>query len=192
MNIGEHLTQPGILKIINLKASLNRGLPDKLKEEWLNITPANRPTVLSSPIEDKQWLVGFVEGEGSFQIVTQKIKDKITGRVSLRFTLTQHIRDNILMKSLVEYLGCGRYIPTATRKEVYFTVSNQKDINNIIIPLFQKYPLLGSKQQDFLDFVKVSELLKSKAHLTEKGLELINAIKSDRAIRIKNPSKNEK
>jgi len=45
-----------------------------------------------------------------------------------------------------------------------------------------------------LDFVKVSELLKSKAHLTEKGLELINAIKSDRAIRIKNPScsKNEK
>ena len=49
MNIGEHLTQPGILKIINLKASLNRGLPDKLKEEWLNITPADRPTVLSSP-----------------------------------------------------------------------------------------------------------------------------------------------
>jgi len=190
MNIGEHLTQPGILKIIHLKASINRGLPDKLKEEWLNITPANRPTVLSSPIKDKQWLVGFVEGEGSFQIVTQKIKDKII--VSLRFTLTQHIRDNILMKSLVEYLGCGRYITTANRKEVYFTVSNKKDINNIIIPLFQKYPLLGSKQQDFLDFVKVSELLKSKAHLTEKGLELINAIKSDRAIRIKNPSKNEK
>jgi hypothetical protein len=48
------------LKIIHLKASINRGLPDKLKEEWLNITPANRPTVLSSPIKDKQWLVGFV------------------------------------------------------------------------------------------------------------------------------------
>jgi hypothetical protein len=188
MNIGEHLTKPGILKIINLKASLNKGLPDKLKEEWLNITPADRPTVLSSPVKDKQGLVGFVEGEGSFQIVTQK-KDKV--RVYLRFTLTQHTRDNVLMKSLVEYLGCGRYIPTASRKEVYFTVSNQKDINNLLYTffffLFQKYPFLGSKQQDLWDFVKVSELLKSKAHLTEKGLELIKTIKSDRAIRIKNP-----
>jgi hypothetical protein len=92
------------------------------------------------------------------------------------------------MENMVKYLECGRYYPTATRKEVSFIVSNQKEIFNIIIPLFHKYPLLGSKLQDFLDFVKVAELLKSKAHLTEEGLELVNAIKSNMTNRRKNPS----
>lgn len=177
MRRGEHLTTDGVLKIINLKASLNWGLSDKLKEEWINVTPAIRPSVLPSTIKDKEWLIGFVEGEGSFQIVVQKSKDKTW--VSLRFTITQHIRDNILMENMVKYLGCGRYYPTATRKEVSFIVSNQKEIFNVIIPLFHKYPLLGSKQQDFLDFVKVAELLKSKAHLTKEGLELVNIIKNN-------------
>jgi hypothetical protein len=186
MKRGEHLTTPGILKIINLKASLKWGLSPKLKEEWLNVAPAVRPTVLPAVIKDKQWLIGFVEGEGSFQIVTQKRKDKTW--VSLRFTLTQHIRDKELMENMIKYLECGRYCPTGTRKEVSFIVSNQKEIFNIIIPLFQKYPLLGSKLQDFLDFVKVAELLKSKAHLTEEGLELVNAIKSNMTNRRKNPS----
>lgn len=83
------------------------------------------------------------------------------------------------MENMVEYLGCGRYYPTGTRKEVSFIVSNQKEIFSTIIPLFKKYPLLGSKQQDFLDFVKVADLLKSKAHLTKEGLELIYTIKSN-------------
>jgi hypothetical protein len=82
------------------------------------------------------------------------------------------------MESLVNYLGCGRYYSSSTREEVYFIVSTFSDISNIIIPLFHKYPLLGSKQQDFLNFVKVAELIKSKDHLTKEGLAEINTIKS--------------
>ena len=92
------------------------------------------------------------------------------------------------MENMVKYLECGRYYPAPTRKEVHFIVSNHKDIFNIIIPLFHKYPLLGSKLQDFLDFVKLAELINSKAHLTEEGLELVNTIKSNQANRRKNPS----
>jgi hypothetical protein len=36
-----------------------------------------------------------------------------------------------------------------------------------------KYPLLGAKLQDYLDFVKVAELIKSKEHLTIEGLAKI-------------------
>lgn len=105
--------------------------------------------------------------------------------MSLRFTLTQHIRDKALLESMVEYFGCGRCYPTATRKEVSFIVSNQKEIFDTIIPLFQKYSLLGDKRQDFSDFVKVAGLLKSKTHLTKDGLELVNTIKSNMASRRK-------
>jgi hypothetical protein len=62
------------------------------------------------------------------------------------FTISQHIRDKVLMENMVKYLGCGRYYPTGTRKEGAFIVSNKKEIFNIIIPLFHKYP--RSKQED--------------------------------------------
>ena len=51
------------------------------------------------------------------------------------------------------------------------------DIYETIIPLLHKYPLVGSKQQDYLDFVKVAELIKTKEHLTAEGLEKIKLIK---------------
>ena len=43
----------------------------------------------------------------------------------------------------------------------------------------EKYPLLGAKLQDYLDFVKVAELIKSKEHLTIEGLAKIEEIKSN-------------
>ena len=49
-----------------------------------------------------------------------------------------------------------------------------------LIPLFEKYPVLGIKSQDFLDFKKAAELIKNKAHLEESGLAKILLIKSIR------------
>lgn len=39
----EHLTLEGLLKILSLKASINLGLPEKLKESFPNISPSPRP-----------------------------------------------------------------------------------------------------------------------------------------------------
>jgi hypothetical protein len=93
--------------------------------------------------------------------------------------LSQHSRDRVLLESFVNYIGCGRFYPISTRNEVYFITSTFSDIYRNIIPLFLKYPLLGSKQQDYLDFVKVAELIRSKDHLTKEGLEMIKMIKSN-------------
>lgn len=46
-----------------------------------------------------------------------------------------------------------------------------------LIPFFAKYPLRSVKVKDFEDFSKVVKLIKSKAHLTEQGLEEINKIR---------------
>lgn len=45
--------------------------------------------------------------------------------------------------------------------------------------MFNKYPLLGYKKQDYLDFLKVAELIKSKGHLTKEGLDKVILIKSN-------------
>ena len=38
---------------------------------------------------------------------------------------------------------------------------------------------MGVKKEDYLDFVKIAELIKSKYHLTEQGVEEIKLIKSN-------------
>ncbi len=82
------------------------------------------------------------------------------------------------MDSLVDYLSCGRCYKPLNRNEVYFIISTLDDNYDKIIPLFAKYPLFGSKQQDYLDFVKLAELINGKHHLTLKGLAKIKLIKN--------------
>ena len=103
---------------------------------------------------------------------------KMNEHVQLRFTLTQHSRDELLMKSLVSYLGCGRYEPINNQDLGVFVVTKFLDLTDKIIPLFQKYPVQGVKHLDFLDFVKVTEIMKQKEHLTERGLDQIIKIKA--------------
>nr|WPM94747.1 hypothetical protein [Ceratocystis fimbriata]WPM94800.1 hypothetical protein [Ceratocystis fimbriata] len=41
----EHLTQEGILKLVAIKATMNKGLPSTLKEAFPNVKPVPRPSV---------------------------------------------------------------------------------------------------------------------------------------------------
>ena len=179
MNRKEHLTPEGLIKIVSIKASLNKGLNEDLQTAFPNITPVSRPIVDVPTIPDPNWLAGFVSGEGCFSIhVAKSTSGKTGSRVWSRFQITQHSRDEVLMKTLEEYLGCGRYYPLSNKDVGDFVVSRLSDITDKIIPLFEKYPILGVKAFDFRDFCKASKLIKDKAHLTESGLENIRLIKA--------------
>lgn len=103
----EHLATDGFREILSIKASMNQGLSDSLKEAFPGIIPVERPKVEDQKILDPNWLVGFVEAEGCFYVDLASSSVKVGERVQLRFKITQHNRDVLLMKSLVEYLGCG-------------------------------------------------------------------------------------
>ena len=110
--------------------------------------PVVRPKVNISEIKDVYWLIGFVEGEGSFMVIIQESKSKkTTDNISLRFVITQHSKDSVLFDNISNYLGCGKC--SFNRNEVYLIVSTFSDINNKIISLFNKYPLLGTKKEDY-------------------------------------------
>ena len=57
-------------------------------------------------------------------------------------------------------------------------ITKFSDIVNIIVPFFYKYPIIGLKKLDYLDFKKVSELVKTKNHLTSEGYLEIEKIHS--------------
>jgi LAGLIDADG endonuclease len=45
-----HLSMEGLLKIINIKASMNLGISEVVKTEFVSITPVERPLILTDNI----------------------------------------------------------------------------------------------------------------------------------------------
>ena len=179
MNNKEHLTEQGFKKILSIKASMRNGLTNALVETFPNIIPVANPVVESPSLQsiNPNWIVGFTEGEGCFMIHVQKHSEcKLGKAVKLIFQITQHERDKELLNLIILYFNCGT-LKTDNHCKV-LTVTKFEDVYSIIIPFFQKYPLQGVKQFNFIDFIKAAELIKDKAHLTHEGLEKILFIKS--------------
>lgn len=174
---GEHLSEAGLNKIASLKAAMNKGLSDTLKDSFPNITEIQRPIVELVKNFDPNWLAGFTSGEGCFFVDIYKSKTKLGYTTRLKYILTQHSRDVELMRSLANYLDCGYIYADPKKLIVSMTVSKLEEINNKIVPLLAP-SLHGYKVLDFLDFCKVAHLMKDKIHLTEEGIDQIRKIKA--------------
>ena len=179
INSKQHLTIEGLRKILAIKYSINLGLlSDKLKAAFPNITPVDRPSVLDCKIKNPNWLAGFTSAEGSFMInILNSPSNRIGFQVTMVVQLTQHARDQILMESLLRYLDCGKVYKY--KDAFIYKVYNISDLAEKILPFLKKYPIEGIKSCDFEDFCKVAELIKNKAHLSEKGLKEIQNIKAN-------------
>ena len=140
----EHFTLDGFQKIVNLRASMNKGLPNSLKDSFSNTTIIKIAFVPLN-IQDPNWLEGFAEGEGCFFVKTTKTNNN----VSLGFQITQNNRDVLLINSFVSLFNCGRVESCNKGLVVNFIVTKLSDVNEKIIPFFDKYPLIGSKSKDF-------------------------------------------
>jgi hypothetical protein len=59
MSRKEHLTVGGFQAIVNIRASINRGLSEEFKVAFPKAIPVKRPVVVNKVILDPQWLAGF-------------------------------------------------------------------------------------------------------------------------------------
>ena len=108
VNDKAHLTVEGLEKLVNIKASMNLGLSDVLKSEFPGYIPVERPVINSDNINlNLSWISGFISAEGNFDVRMPATGSKLGYRVQLRFRISQHSRDFILMQKIVEYLGSG-------------------------------------------------------------------------------------
>lgn len=172
LNNKEHFKQQGLEEIISLCAAMNLGLSSLVKEEFPGIMSVNRPLIEKMVVPHPLWMAGFISGEGSFSIVGDH-------SFSLSFRVSQHNKDEELLKSFVNYFGCGNFnYHDKDKKAVIFVVRKFSDINSKIIPFFNKYNIEGVKNKDFLDWCKAAKEIESKNHLTPEGKEFILKIKA--------------
>ena len=121
---------------------MNLGISAEQKSVFSNVIPMVRPLVETQTIDHPDWLAGFVSAKGSFFIAIQKYAThNLNERVRLIFKITQHSRDEKLMKSLIEYFNCGNIYNRGEALD--FKVTKFDDIYFKIIPFFKKYPIRG-------------------------------------------------
>lgn len=176
----EHLTLEGLEKIVAIKASMNLGLSKKLQEAFPIIKPKGRLLVHTPQIPNPFWIAGFTSGEGCFFFnLGIDSKMKLGYRVRVGFQLTQHIRDRQLLTLLETYFGCGKYYLSNDHRHGDYIVSDISALADKIIPFFTQYKIIGIKEQDYLCWCEVINLIIAKKHLTLEGLDRIRKIRGN-------------
>jgi hypothetical protein len=175
----KHLTNEGFLTILSYYAAINRGVSKKVLNYYPNIIPSDKPIIILPNNLNPQWVSGFVAGDGGFAIYVRPAKDyALLEKVSCKFHIAQHSKDLELMKLFIKFFGCGvvNLRSNLATPRCDFLVQDTSNLLEKIMPHFDSYPLLNLKQEDYLCFKQCMLIIKSKQHLTKKGLDQIKTL----------------
>jgi hypothetical protein len=91
-----------------------------------------------------QWFIGFTDAEGCFLIQT-----KNNSEVHFCFKITLHIDDSAVLFLIRDKLGIG--VVSIKGNTCTFSIHSFQHIVDVLVPIFDKYPLITHKQLDYRD-----------------------------------------
>ena len=125
------------------------------------------------------WIVGFIDGEGCFHVGISRHEDLRSGyQILPELTVVQHQRDIDLLYELRSVMKCG-VVRRNHGDRFCWRVRNLKNLTDIIIPFFEKYPLRSKKKIEFLRFREIVMMMQKGEHLKEDGFARIVKIASE-------------
>lgn len=90
-----------------------------------------------------------------------------------------HEKDRALIQAIQNYFGGIGYVSKPNKAStVEFRVSTLKDLVNVILPHFDKYPLITKKRTDYLLFKQIVSLMLNEGHHTLEGIQKIVNIRA--------------
>ena len=121
------------------------------------------------PSDLGNWVAGFVDGEGSFNVPIRRERDRgLPWRVSLSFNVSQ-IGDEA-PELLRRTFGVGTV--RGRRDGVfYFEVTKPLELEARVFPFFERFELRSPKRKELEIFREVTELVLSGRHLSASGIE---------------------
>ena len=127
---------------------------------------------------DPWYIVGFVEGEGTFHIalyIDPRMKSKL--KVIPEFHVSQSYLRIVTLEKIQEYFGCG-YLKRNHGKNpkdttYVYVVRDRVELAQKIIPFFQKYQLKSVKHESFVRFAKIVGMMIEGQHRTSAGAKKI-------------------
>jgi hypothetical protein len=126
----------------------------------------------------KYYLAGFVDGEGSFSVTICKSKyARLRWKIDPLFQVYQHKDNSRILHIFKDVFKCGYVSEKGGNPSCHvYCVDSIRDLLGIVIPFFEKYPLVGEKYNNFLLFKKIVVGVSLKKHLTSEGLRKLAII----------------
>ena len=131
------------------------------------------------PSDLGNYLAGFTDGEGSFNVSFRKRDDyKIPWKISLCFNISQ--KDQVILSIFKKHLKCGIIRERKNDGIWYYEVNNFNAIQANIIPFFNRFGFLSAKKKrDFSKFKQIAKLIENEDHLKIEGIEKILEIRNE-------------
>ncbi len=122
------------------------------------------------------YLAGFTDGEGCFYIGVHPTPNVALGiQVVPEFHVSQNGERISVLQLFQDKLGCGlikRNASATARDQTWvYVVKRHDDLHEAVLPFFTKFPLRSDKQNQFLKFKQVVEMMHRKEHLNNEGLQ---------------------
>jgi len=134
--------------------------------EWLDALPADLGN----------WVAGFVDGEGSFNVPIRRLRSgSMPFRISLSFNVSQLGSEEPLL--LRDVFGAGT-VRGRGDGVYYYEVTTVRELVGRIFPFFEHFPLRGAKRFDLERFRSITALIQSGRHLTPEGFEEILLVRA--------------
>lgn len=131
----------------------------------------NTPTLNG---EIGNYISGYADGEGCFSVsFSKRPKLKIGWEVKPSFSVGQNYDRREVLDLMKEYFKSGFMRRDYSDKTLKYEVRRLKELLNNIIPHFQKFPLLSSKNKDFLLFAEICKRMKNLEHRNLRGIKKI-------------------
>ena len=132
----------------------------------------NTPALHSRDV--REYISGFVDGEGCFSVSFSKRPRFIVGwETKPSFSVSQN-RDRAQQLFIMQkHFGCGFMRDGKIDKTIKYEVRRLNDLLEKVIPHFERYPLLSAKQRDVESLKAVCLLMKENKHITAEGIRTI-------------------
>nr|YP_010721300.1 LAGLIDADG homing endonuclease [Cyathus jiayuguanensis]WDS46494.1 LAGLIDADG homing endonuclease [Cyathus jiayuguanensis] len=121
-----------------------------------------------------QWLVGFTDGDGTFSIVNQNNK------WSLTYKLSQNTYNLRVLHFIKKQLKVGSIYIETGGKQGHYRIRDLTTLESVIFPIFDKYPLLTTKQFNYMKFKEAYKILSNSSLSKLEKDNLINKIVSSK------------
>jgi len=141
------------------------------QQERLSCTP----WLDAIPVDLGNWVAGFVDGEGSFNVPIRRLRGGVLPyRVSLSFNVSQiGPEEPCLLQAL---FGTGTVRPRGDGVW-YFEVTTVGGLVERVFPFFDRYSLRGAKRHDLEVFRQITALIQAGRHLSHLGFMEILALR---------------
>ncbi len=119
----------------------------------------------------EDYISGFVDGEGCFSLSLRKDKGRYFYWKAI-FAIVIRNDDDKIIKQIKKYFDCGSI--SYSKDCIRYQITDTTELMTIIIPFFEKFPLIGKKGDDFKlwrEAVFIINKNKIKKVNSEKGIK---------------------